>query len=107
MESLVDIGANLAHDSFDDDRDEVLQRAADAGVSRIVVTVGHPLESTPPPLADRLQQRVRATARPPPSLRLWQRTEFSTPPPAQRRSFEPSTKDAFARPRCSPHAPTR
>ncbi len=36
--SLVDIGANLAHDSFDDDRDEVLQRAADAGVSRIVVT---------------------------------------------------------------------
>ena len=38
MESLVDIGANLAHDSFDDDREEVLQRAADAGVSRIVVT---------------------------------------------------------------------
>ena len=38
MESLVDIGANLAHDSFDDDRDEVLRRAADAGVSRIVVT---------------------------------------------------------------------
>ena len=38
MEFLVDIGANLAHDSFDDDRDEVLQRAADAGVSRIVLT---------------------------------------------------------------------
>jgi len=38
MEYLVDIGANLAHDSFDDDRAEVLQRAADAGVSRIVVT---------------------------------------------------------------------
>lgn len=38
MDLLVDIGANLAHDSFDDDRDEVLQRAADAGVSRIVVT---------------------------------------------------------------------
>jgi TatD DNase family protein len=38
MESLVDIGANLAHDSFDDDRDDVLQRAAGAGVSRIVVT---------------------------------------------------------------------
>jgi TatD DNase family protein len=36
--SLVDIGANLAHDSFDDDRDEVLKRAASAGVSRIVVT---------------------------------------------------------------------
>ena len=38
MESLVDIGANLAHDSFDDDSDEVLRRAAEAGVSRIVVT---------------------------------------------------------------------
>ena len=36
MESLFDIGANLAHDSFDDDRDEVLQRAADAGVPRVI-----------------------------------------------------------------------
>ena len=36
--SLIDIGANLAHDSFIDDRNEVLQRAADAGVSRIIVT---------------------------------------------------------------------
>jgi TatD DNase family protein len=35
---LVDIGANLAHDSFDDDRDEVLQRALDAGVSRLIIT---------------------------------------------------------------------
>ena len=35
---IIDIGANLAHDSFDDDRDEILQRAADAGVSRIVIT---------------------------------------------------------------------
>ena len=35
---IIDIGANLAHDSFDDDRDEVLQRAADAGVSRMIVT---------------------------------------------------------------------
>lgn len=35
---LIDIGANLAHDSFDDDRDEVIQRAAAAGVARIVVT---------------------------------------------------------------------
>ena len=36
--SLIDIGANLAHDSFDDDRDEVLQRAAAAGVARIIIT---------------------------------------------------------------------
>jgi TatD DNase family protein len=36
--SLLDIGANLAHDSFDDDRDAVLQRAIDAGVTQIIVT---------------------------------------------------------------------
>jgi TatD DNase family protein len=36
--SLVDIGANLAHDSFDDDRDEVIQRAVDAGVATMIVT---------------------------------------------------------------------
>lgn len=36
--TLIDIGANLAHDSFDEDRDDVLQRAADAGVTKIVVT---------------------------------------------------------------------
>ncbi|NCF16507.1 MAG: hydrolase TatD [Gammaproteobacteria bacterium] len=36
--SLVDIGANLAHDSFDDDREEVMQRAADAGVATMIVT---------------------------------------------------------------------
>lgn len=36
--ALTDIGANLAHDSFDADRDAVLQRAADAHVTRIVVT---------------------------------------------------------------------
>ncbi len=35
---LIDIGANLAHDSFDDDRDEILQRARAAGVTRIIVT---------------------------------------------------------------------
>lgn len=36
--TLIDIGANLAHDSFDDDRDEVLQRAAEAGVTQVIVT---------------------------------------------------------------------
>jgi TatD DNase family protein len=35
---LIDIGANLAHDSFDDDRDAMLQRAADAGVATMIVT---------------------------------------------------------------------
>lgn len=35
---LIDIGANLAHDSFDGDLDAVLERARDAGVNRIVVT---------------------------------------------------------------------
>jgi TatD DNase family protein len=38
MFDLIDIGANLTHDSFDDDRDAVLSRAAGAGVPRIIVT---------------------------------------------------------------------
>ncbi|MEX2494664.1 MAG: TatD family hydrolase [Woeseia sp.] len=35
---LIDIGANLAHDAFDSDRDEVIQRAAAYGVRRLVIT---------------------------------------------------------------------
>ncbi|MFC3552294.1 TatD family hydrolase [Lysobacter cavernae] len=35
---LIDIGANLTHDSFDPDRDAVMARARDAGVTRMVVT---------------------------------------------------------------------
>ena len=35
---LIDIGANLAHDSFDQDREAVLDRAAAAGVGHIIVT---------------------------------------------------------------------
>ena len=38
MPGLIDIGANLAHDSFDRDRDAVLQRAWDAGLEAIVIT---------------------------------------------------------------------
>jgi TatD DNase family protein len=38
MFDLIDIGANLTHDSFDADRDAVLARAAAAGVARIIVT---------------------------------------------------------------------
>ena len=35
---LIDIGCNLTHDSFDSDRDEVIQRAVEAGVVQMVVT---------------------------------------------------------------------
>ncbi len=38
VDGMVDIGANLAHDSFDPDRDVVLQRARQAGVAQIVIT---------------------------------------------------------------------
>ena len=36
--TLVDIGANIAHNSFDEDRADMMQRAAAAGVNRIIVT---------------------------------------------------------------------
>jgi TatD DNase family protein len=36
--SLIDIGSNLAHDSFAQDRDAVIERASEAGVRRQVVT---------------------------------------------------------------------
>ena len=42
---LIDIGINLAHDSFDSDRADVIRRAAAAGVTRMVVT-GSSLPST-------------------------------------------------------------
>jgi TatD DNase family protein len=35
---LIDIGANLTHDSFDPDRPQVMARAAAAGVRRMVIT---------------------------------------------------------------------
>ena len=38
LHDLIDIGANLTHDSFDADRTAVMQRAADAGVRRMIVT---------------------------------------------------------------------
>ncbi len=47
---LIDIGANLSHDSFDSDRDAVLQRARDAGVVQMVVT-GASREHAPKALA--------------------------------------------------------
>lgn len=41
---LIDIGVNLAHDSFDKDRDPVMSRAAEQGVAQMIVT-GSSLES--------------------------------------------------------------
>ena len=38
LNGLIDIGANLTHDSFDSDREQVLQRALQAGVNAIIVT---------------------------------------------------------------------
>ena len=38
IDALIDIGANLTHDSFDHDREAVLQRARAAGVARMIVT---------------------------------------------------------------------
>ena len=48
--NLIDIGANLTHDSFDHDRDAVLQRAREAGVVQMVVT-GASREHSPQALA--------------------------------------------------------
>jgi TatD DNase family protein len=38
VQEIVDIGANLAHESFDDDREAIIERAATAGVTRLIVT---------------------------------------------------------------------
>jgi len=38
VEALIDIGANLTHDSFDDDLHDVVTRAIGAGIGRFVVT---------------------------------------------------------------------
>ena len=35
---LIDIGINLAHDSYDADREAVLRRAIEAGVEQFIVT---------------------------------------------------------------------
>ncbi len=42
---LIDIGLNLAHDSFDQDRQSVVQQAVAAGVTRMVIT-GSSIAST-------------------------------------------------------------
>lgn len=60
---LIDIGANLTHDSFEDDRSEVLQRASDAGVTRMIVTGSSSQGSLDAvKLAETEQGRLYATA---------------------------------------------
>jgi TatD DNase family protein len=61
--ALVDIGLNLAHDSFDHDRDTVVAEAVAAGVDRMVIT-GSTLASTRAAidLARTHPARYRATA---------------------------------------------
>lgn len=60
---LVDIGVNLAHDSFDRDRPEVIERAVQAGVAAMVVT-GSTIADSERALAlcRRWPERLRATA---------------------------------------------
>jgi TatD DNase family protein len=60
---LIDIGANLAHDSFDDDREQVIARAATVGVTRMVIT-GSSYQSNADALAlaRRFPGRLYATA---------------------------------------------
>ena len=60
---LIDIGANLAHDSFDRDRAQVIERAVQAGVAALIVT-GSTLADSERAIALCRQwpERLRATA---------------------------------------------
>ena len=60
---LIDIGANLCHESFASDLDEVLDRAARSGVGRIIVTgASGPDSEAAAALARRHPGRLRSTA---------------------------------------------
>lgn len=60
---LIDIGINLAHDSYDADRDAVIARAIDSGVEQLIVT-GSTLDSSAAALrlAQAHPHRLHATA---------------------------------------------
>jgi TatD DNase family protein len=61
--ALIDIGANLTHESFRHDLDEVLERAAGAGVGRLLVTGTSVAASQAAlALAERFPGRLYATA---------------------------------------------
>jgi len=60
---LVDIGVNLTHSRFDADRSAVMERAAAAGVERMVITGVSPQESIEAAaLANRHPDTLRSTA---------------------------------------------
>jgi TatD DNase family protein len=60
---LVDIGVNLAHRSFDRDRDQVIARAIAAGVETMIVTgTSIPSSRSAVSLAGTMPGRLRATA---------------------------------------------
>ena len=61
--TLIDIGLNLTHDSFDIDREAVMARAHDVGVEYMLVT-GSSIDGTQGAinLVKRYPQRLRATA---------------------------------------------
>ncbi len=78
---LIDIGANLTHSSFASDRTEVLQRALDAGVRRLIVT-GADLTSSRQALALAQQHATR----------LWSTAGVH---PHHAQDFDPSQREAF------------
>lgn len=61
--TLIDIGANLAHDSFDADREAVIGRAREAGVAAMIVT-GSTLDDSDKAIAlcRQFPEALRATA---------------------------------------------
>ncbi len=60
---LIDIGANLTHEAFTDDREEVIVRAHEAGVEHMVITGADlPSSRAAASLAGEHRERFRATA---------------------------------------------
>jgi TatD DNase family protein len=63
LPEIIDIGLNLTHDSFDADRAEILQRAGQVGVTRMLITGSTVTNSRKAlELARTDPQRLRATA---------------------------------------------